>query len=397
MRAKYFPLLILFWLALLPVFGAGYSGGGGGGVAVDDANTWTGNQTFTDGTLKLDEAGAGTETLTLSAVAQSGNVTLNLPAITTGDTVTTLGTAQTFGGIKTFSNAPVLTSATLTANGDTITIQDLGNANIVQSEGAQTINGVKTLGSAPIFNSLTARGVLVLDASKVATTIAPGSSGNVLKSNGTSWTSAAASGADTTAANTWTGVQTFNHQRFALRDTANNHSITVEAAGDESAARALQIPKLGGDGVLGVTMASTASAISTSANTTETDGASATIDIDALQFFNSVRWVVVDFYGRTAANANNKTVKVYFDGTEAYSTGAVAANNKPWHLQMTIMSTGSLNEQRVFVNGDFNGVLVPSTVTTNTASGSAVIKVTMTNGTANAGDITSDGMNLRVH
>lgn len=41
---------------------------------------------------------------------------------------------------------------TFTVNGDTITIQDLGNANLIQSAGAQTIGGVKTFSAQPVFS-----------------------------------------------------------------------------------------------------------------------------------------------------------------------------------------------------------------------------------------------------
>lgn len=84
----------------------------------------------------------GTTTLT-GTVNQTGNQAVTGNLSVSG----TLGVT----GVATFTAKPVLSTATISANGDTITIQDLGNANLVQSEGAQTINGVKTFGSAPVI------------------------------------------------------------------------------------------------------------------------------------------------------------------------------------------------------------------------------------------------------
>lgn len=92
-------------------------------------------------------ASAGNTVTTITNASQAAARTYTVPdAGASASFVMTEG-AQTLAGVKTFSSAPVLSTATLTANGDTITIQDLGSANIVQSEGAQTINGIKTFGS----------------------------------------------------------------------------------------------------------------------------------------------------------------------------------------------------------------------------------------------------------
>lgn len=93
----------------------------------------------------------GTTTLT-GAVNQTGNQTV------TGNLAVT-GTAA-ITGVATFTAKPVLSTATISANGDTITIQDLGNANLVQTEGTQTINGAKTFSTAPtITGGLTAANI----------------------------------------------------------------------------------------------------------------------------------------------------------------------------------------------------------------------------------------------
>lgn len=93
-----------------------------------------------DRTITLPDPGANA-----SYVMTEGTQTIN-GAKTFGGAVTHSSTLLQ-SGAATFTLAPILSSGTLSANGDTITIQDLGNANLVQSEGAQTINGAKTFGT----------------------------------------------------------------------------------------------------------------------------------------------------------------------------------------------------------------------------------------------------------
>jgi hypothetical protein len=117
------------------------------------------NNTRVGGTLTV----TGATTLT-GAVTQAGNQTVSGNLAVTGTSLLT--------GVATLTAAPVLSSGTLTANGDTITIQDLGNANIVQSEGVQTINGVKTFGSAPtITGGLTAANIQTGSAKRQVQTV----------------------------------------------------------------------------------------------------------------------------------------------------------------------------------------------------------------------------------
>ena len=99
----------------------------------------------------------------------------------------------------------------------------------------------------------------------------------------------------------------------------------------------------------------------------------------------------VTAFGNTAANANNKTIKVYF-GASSYTTGAAAANAKPWRITATIVKTGS-NTQTITFSGNFNATeLAPTTVAaTETDTGAIVIKTTGTNGTASASDAVANG------
>lgn len=126
---------------------------------------------------------SGTQTFT-------GNTTVSGNLAVTGNTTHTGTLLQT--GVATFTAAPVLTAAAVTANGDTISIQDLGNANIVQSEGAQTINGAKTFGTpltvasvnnaieSHVFNVPVVNGTIA-DGTTYTCLIAPGRAGTITK------------------------------------------------------------------------------------------------------------------------------------------------------------------------------------------------------------------------
>lgn len=112
----------------------------------------------------------------LGDLVLSGDLTVGDDQTITGDTAITgslsvTGTSLHTGavtnsstltqsGVATFTLAPVLTTGTITANGDTNTIPDLGNASFVMTEGTQTINGTKTFSTAPtITGGLTAANI----------------------------------------------------------------------------------------------------------------------------------------------------------------------------------------------------------------------------------------------
>jgi hypothetical protein len=76
----------------------------------DAANTFTGNQTFGNTALKLNDSDA-THTVTIAPGDESANRQLNIPVLGGTDTIMTLGTAQTVTGVKTMSGANVITHA----------------------------------------------------------------------------------------------------------------------------------------------------------------------------------------------------------------------------------------------------------------------------------------------
>lgn len=231
---------------------------------------------------------------------------VKLPLLTADSTFAFADFAQTFSGVQTFASSPVLSTAALTANGDTITIQDLGNANIIQSEGAQTINGTKTFGSE-----------VVMECGAGAETVKP--SGRV-------------------------------------------YALTTS--------------------------------VSTAADTTETDGATKSVGGNTLNDNgDALRFTV---WGTTANNANNKTIKLYYNGVAVFTSGTTS-QNKDFHFEMLVMRTSAGN-QKIVVTGVYNDTAISPVTTTATADETAgvVVKNTMTNGTASAADITTEGALLEV-
>jgi hypothetical protein len=121
--------------------------------------------------------------------------------------------------------------------------------------------------------------------------------------------------------------------------------------------------------------------------TAETDLISATIPA---RYSNSVGDTNhMECFGTTAANANNKTLKVYLAGTAIIDFGAIAANNESWKLNVTIhRGSGGSGQQKVVAvlqGGATIGTIVKTSQTSPTATSSMILKLT---GTAtDTGDI----------
>jgi hypothetical protein len=103
--------------------------------------------------------------------------------------------------------------------------------------------------------------------------------------------------------------------------------------------------------------------------------------------------VRIKVWGLTAANANAKTLKFYIGATQLVTTGALAANDKDWYLEILIIRGSSGSAQVVFVNGTFNNALVLAVATTaaEDLTTGLTLKCTATSDTA-AADIIQKGM-----
>lgn len=81
-------------------------------------------------------------------------------------------------------------------------------------------------------------------------------------------------------------------------------------------------------------------------------------------------------WGKTAANANTKNLKVYFGSTAVYTSGAVVANDRDWVIDTTVVRAGA-SDQRFSVTGVYNSAAVVNcSTTTQTLASDVIIKVT---------------------
>jgi hypothetical protein len=173
--------------------------------------------------------------------------------------------------------------------------------------------------------------------------------------------------------NTFTGINIFPNAGLKIQDGGGDHQLCITTSTDEAASYNVIVPDLAGNDTL-VTLATaqTFTGVKTLANGslmtmgTGSDVAysggivymstTAVGNVDAGEddlisyslLANSLnannKGFRVTFYGNTAANANNKTIKIYFDDDQLVTTGAVAANNKDWILTATVVRDGASSQ-----------------------------------------------------
>ena len=102
--------------------------------------------------------------------------------------------------------------------------------------------------------------------------------------------------------------------------------------------------------------------------------------------------VRITAWGNTAANADNKTMKLYF-GSEVLATPTAATNNQGWWLEVDVFKTGP-STQAVFGLGQVGTTGVAPLITTGAETDTAgiVIKLTGQAGTGNANDIVAKAL-----
>lgn len=119
-----------------------------------------------------------------------------------------------------------------------------------------------------------------------------------------------------------------------------------------------------------------------------------TYSLPASTMFLNKQAIEIIAWGTTAANANNKQVKMYFGAAQLIATGAVAANSKDWELHAIVVRLSNTSQHGV-TRGNFNGAALASdfTAPTETLSGAITIKCT---GEATAdNDIVQRGLIVR--
>ena len=101
-------------------------------------------------------------------------------------------------------------------------------------------------------------------------------------------------------------------------------------------------------------------------------------------------------WGVTGANANNKTMKLYF-GASSIATPTAATNAKGWRLVMNVMNR-TATTQGIDSWGlvDTTAVTPANTDGAETLTAGVLIKCTGTDGTSSASDITASGMTVEL-
>jgi polygalacturonase len=95
--------------------------------------------------------------------------------------------------------------------------------------------------------------------------------------------------------------------------------------------------------------------------------------------------IMVECWGTTAANANNKTLKFYWAGTAFYNSGATAANNKDWYIKAVIRNIGTSTAE-FHVSGQWNGSPIEYSFSVGGGNDFTTTKVIKCTGEATAND-----------
>lgn len=226
--------------------GTAYNGSG--------AQTWTVDATTTNTASKVvarDASGnfaAGTITAALSGNATTATTATNVSgtvAIANGGTGQTTQQAaiNALAGTQT-ANRVLRSDGTNTTLSQVALATDVTGTLPIANGGTGTTSTTfvnlasNVTGTLPVANggtgatTLTANNVLLGNGTSALQVVAPGTTGNVLTSNGTTWTSAA--GLSLSGDNTWTGTQTFtgtsSKLAVVLNDAAETTTVSATAA-----------------------------------------------------------------------------------------------------------------------------------------------------------------------
>jgi hypothetical protein len=183
-----------------------------------------------------------TNTVTNKTISGANNTITNV-SLTTGVTgtlpVANGGTGQTTQQNAINALAGAVTSASyLRGNGTNVVMSAIQAADVPTLNQNTTGTASNVTGTVAVANggtgatTLTANNVLLGNGTSALQVVAPGTTGNLLTSNGTTWTSAA--GLSLAGDNTWTGTQTFSGTAsklgMVLNDAAEVTTISAIAA-----------------------------------------------------------------------------------------------------------------------------------------------------------------------
>lgn len=133
----------------------------------------------------------------------------------------------------------------------------------------------------------------------------------------------------------------------------------------------------------------TKTAAAVDATTSETDFLNYTVPANTLSADGQMLRAVLD--GVMAANANNKTIKVYFGGTQVGGTITVSNSGVPWRLVVHVHRRGAASQviTWTFTYAASNGTMIDRGTLTKDLTAGQALKVTGTSGTS-TGDVAFD-------
>ena len=277
-----------------------------------------------------------------------------------------------------------------------ISITSLINADRIETDAVTTAKLLNANVTLAKIQNVAANSVLVRDANssgvlseKAVTTT------QILIGDGTGFTAAALSG-DVTMTNA--GVVTLASNSVVTADITDANVTTAKIldaniTAGKLATDSVTLPKLASTGSLGSLYA----AVGTDAATTEKTLWSVTVG--AAQLGATGESIEVVAFGSTAANGNNKTIKLTIDGINVVTSGTLTSNNKIWCLRGLITRTGSNTSWMsgsITVDGVVTDIQTAASGTMTTAWTSAVaLAITGQNGTAAANDIVLNHANAK--
>lgn len=137
----------------------------------------------------------------------------------------------------------------------------------------------------------------------------------------------------------------------------------------------------------------TKTAAQVDALTSETNFINYTVPANTLSADGQMLRAVLE--GVMAANANNKTVKVYFGGTQVGGTITVANSGVPWRLVIHVHRRGAASQviTWTFTYSAGNGTMIDRGALTKDLTAGQALRVTGTSGTA-TGDIVLDAAHV---
>lgn len=130
-------------------------------------------------------------------------------------------------------------------------------------------------------------------------------------------------------------------------------------------------------------------------NVTSGEDALITYSLKKNTLHNDGDVIEIAAYGTTAANGNNKTIKLILGSTTLFSTGVLAFNNKAWCIKAIITRTGAATQQIIATfSGDLSLITNVATFTAGTEdlTTNLTIKCTGTSGSSTTDDIIQKGL-----